>query len=996
MLKKLLLASFVTSTLVTQRAQATTYKNAPRHERISKIPKLMQQGQNGYCIMVSAELKGKLKNLDRFIKHKESLGFKVHVVYSNEWGGGKGLQSVKNSTKWLKANYKKKHLLYVLLVGNPNPDTGDLSHAASALAWTDWPYMDLDSDWGPVLMPKSKSVDENYQGETFKGKDTVDLTKINGQWDVLVGRIPWYGEDSDHWKAEDVDLILNRTIRYETEKGDRSWRLNWVWAEHGDGSKKTRTRELVDKFGADYTRLWQQWGDTVPPDGEPNEIREVLNHHQEEKKDPIGFVHYHSHGTGDAVSATISTKKAVDLKDDYPAVHYVNACSVGTPRNPNNIVAALFRFNGIASIGPSMSVIAGNDPRIKIPGTLYTGQSIGESFWNTAKARSYGENGIEGVNKTSLCYYLQGDPSIVPITQRTGSYLQVSPYAAQYDKVVGHKSSLFRKYTVYNNTDKEMDVSIKSSKPWLAVSKSSLTLPSGKGADIVAKVNVNHPGVVYGNNKAIISIASGDLKRDVKYTLDKQLERQTYYNSMDVPIRGHQFNKKDKEQGPQISPMTSGRLNKAINLDFILEMKGEANDIMVPGNNSFTMSFWFKVNDGGIAKEEVDTSKMTPEELKKYKFDQKIAARKARKKNEKMDRVGMKTLIATFNGAWNISITDDNKIALDLIVNRFMLPTDAEKAFRTARDFGKYVKEADDWSDYKVKGADYVQGQWHHVLFSIDREKKKVAFFVNGKKYESDQTLDFSVPLFHVAKNNVKLIGKEDASVSFDEMRFFNYPVSDSRSKAMYTHRSPDFIALPFAGDKRPPNKATMIWKSVTPKAKRILEYAENADFSDKKSINVSGKESYTFTNLENNKTYFWRLATQIGKDKVMSTTSYFITDETVEVKAPEIVAKLAKKPPVFVVGQAGQDFELQKYVKDSPGDKHTYEGVVVPSWATLTSAGIIFTNYGPKSQHLGDNKIIVKVTDQTGQSTEKEFVLKVVNEIPTKSKKKKKKNESS
>ena len=870
----LALALSCSSTVLAQ--DKTVYKSSPKHDRISEIPKLMKQGQNGYCIMVSAELKGKLKNLDSFIKHKESLGFKVHVVYSDEWGGGKGLQSVKNSTKWLKENYQEKNLLYVLLVGNPNPDTGDLAHAASALAWTDWPYMDLDSDWGPVLMPKAKKVEEGYKGETFKGKETVDLTKINGQWEVLVGRIPWYGEESDHWKAEDVDIIMNRIIRYETEQGDRSWRLNWVWAEHGDGSKKTRTRELVDKFGGNYTRLWQQWGDTVPPDGEPNEIKHVLNHYQEEKIDPIGFVHYHSHGTGDAVSATISTKKAVDLKDDYPAVHYVNACSVGTPRNANNIVAALLRFNGIASIGPSMSVIAGNDPRIKIQGDIYSGQSIGESFWNSAKARSYGEEGISGVNKTSMCYYLQGDPSIVPITQRTGSYLQVSPYAAQYDKVVGEKSPLFRKYTVYNNTDKEMEVSAKSSQPWLTISKSSLTLPAGKGTDIVAKINSSHPDVIYGNNEAVISITSGKLKRDVKYTLDRQLERQTYYNSMDMPIRGHQFNSKDKEHGPQISPMTSGHLKKAINLDSILEMKGEANDIMVPGNNSFTMSFWFKVNDGGIEKEEVDTSKMTPEELKKHNFDKKIAARKARKKNEKMERVGIKRKIATFNEAWTISVSDNNKITLDLIINRFMLPKDAKKSFRTARDFGKYVKEADDWSDYRVEGAEFVQAKWNHVVFSIDRENKKVNFFVNGKKYESKQKLDFTVPLMHVAKKNVALLGREDSSISYDEMRFFNYPVADSISKGMYTHRSPDFTALPYAGDKRPPNKATMVWKSVNPKAKRVLEYSEKADFSSKKSVDVSGKENYTFTNLENNKTYFWRLVTQIGQDKVTSTASYF------------------------------------------------------------------------------------------------------------------------
>jgi hypothetical protein len=132
-----------------------------------------------------------------------------------------------------------------------------------------------------------------------------------------------------------------------------------------------------------------------------------------------------------------------------------------------------------------------------------------------------------------------------------------------------------------------------------------------------------------------------------------------------------------------------------------------------------------------------------------------------------------------------------------------------------------------------------------------------------------------------------------------------------------------------------------------------------------------------------------------MGKTKVTSTPSYFITDATVEIKAPIIIEKIVKKPPFFLVGKAGQDLELRKFVTDSPGDKHTYEGIVVPKWATLTSAGIIFTAYGPKEEHIGDNKIVVRVTDQTGLSHEKEFSLRVVKEIPTNGKKKKKKESS-
>ena len=993
-------------------AQSKAYKPAPRHKRISEIPKLMKQGQNGYAILISSALKGKLKNLKAFVKHKQARGFKVHVVYSDQWGEGRGLDSVKNCTKWLKENYKKRHLLYVLLVGDPDPDEGDIAHAATSLAWTDWPYMDLDSDWSPALYKKvkgkKKGSEEGAESSSaevcdaeprpegaLSGKKAKGIEKINGQWEVLVGRIPWYGEDSSHWKAADVDIILARTMRYENAKGDLSWRMNWAFAEHGDGSKKTRTRELLDKFGADYVRLWQQWGDTAPPDGEPNEIKHTLNHHQETRKDPIGIVHYHSHGTGDAVCATISTKSAVDLKDDFPAVHYVNACSVGTPRNDKNIVAALFRFNGIAAIGPSMSVISPNGAKIKIPGSLYTGQSIGESFWNLQKSRSYGEQGIWGLNKTTLCYYLQGDPSVVPIKQTHGPYLQVSPYAAQYDKAVGGKSTIYRKYTVYNNTPKPVKVVAKSSAPWLVLSKSSFSLPPGKGLDVAAKVNVKHPAVKLGNNKAIISFTNGKLKRSVEYTLEKDLERQIYYNAFDTPVRGKQKNEVDKEEGMLFSPMTYGRLNKAIDLNFDLELNDETRKLMVPGTNSFTLSFWFKGTTDVKEVKQVDTSSMSKEERKAIRKTQ----RKTQKKEDKKTIGGISHKVATYGGAWTISVTDQGKIGLDLMANRFMMAADKEGALRKQSTLKKLIKESDShevWSDYRVQGPNYVSGEWNHVVLSVDRAAKKVNFFVNGKKYESEDKLDFSVPLMHVAKKYVTFNGHEERQNAFDELRYFNYAVSESTVRAMFANKSPDFTALPLAGDKRPPNEATLVWKSVSPKAKRILEYSTDSTFKTKKSIDVSGKKSHTLKGLTNKTTYFWRLTSQMGKTKVTSTPSYFITDATVEIKAPIIIEKIVKKPPFFLVGKAGQDLELRKFVTDSPGDKHTYEGIVVPKWATLTSAGIIFTAYGPKEEHIGDNKIVVRVTDQTGLSHEKEFSLRVVKEIPTNGKKKKKKNESS
>lgn len=447
---KLIIAIIISSWGPSSTLLTAALKDCPRMDVKTVIPQKMKQGQNGYAILISKEIVDKVPDLKTFIRHKESRGFKVHLITSDKWGGGKGIESAKNIHRWLRTNYKKLNLLYVLLIGNPNPDDGDLAHATASMGWTDWCYMDLDCDWTPALVHKPKKDQ----------KKLIKLRALNGQWEVLVGRIPWYGEDSAYWKAADVSVVLKRIMRYENDKRDKSWRLNRAWTDHGDGSKKMGDRKFCDKMGTNYIRLWKNFGDTAPPDGHTNEIKGLINEHQESQIDPIGFVNYHAHGGGTGVCGTIQSKGAEGLKDDYPAIHWLGSCSVGTPRNQKNLCGTIFRFNGIAVMGPSMSVTSPSPQRTKPKGNLHTGQSLGEYFWNRACSRAYGEEGVSGLNKTTVCYYLQGAPSVVPLGQRHGSPLQVSPYAAQYDKVVGKRSAIIRTYSVGNNTRKNMQVLI--------------------------------------------------------------------------------------------------------------------------------------------------------------------------------------------------------------------------------------------------------------------------------------------------------------------------------------------------------------------------------------------------------------------------------------------------------------------------------------------------------------------------------------------------------
>jgi len=969
------------------------FRDAPSFDRVTEIPARMAAGQNGYLILASEAVVGELKQLEAFKAHKEKLGFKVHVVHSGAWGGGQGLQSVSNIRKWLVAHYKDLDLLYVLLIGNPNPETGDIAHAATALAWTDWPYMDLDSPWEKVMRPKASKAQRNGKEAAPEGlyvKGVTDISDINGQWDVLVGRIPWYGPESTFWKAADVDAILARTMRYENDKRDTSWRFNYTWSEHGDGSKKMPIRRICDDVGANYVRLWHDFGDTAPTDGAPNRVKDVMNSLQEEGVDPTGFVYYHSHGGGESVCGTIHTKGVIDqLRDDYPAIHWFGACSVGTPRNDRNIVGAIFRYNGIASIGPSMSVASFKPDRTRIEGSLYTGQSIGEHFWNKAKAKSHGEQGISGLNKTTLCYYLHGDPSVVPFRQRHGAYLQVSPYAAQYDKVVGAPSPIRRTYTIANNTDQAMAVTLRSSAPWLVLSVASITLPPRKATDIVAAIDPAHPDVVHGSNRATIRAVSSGLSRTVDYTLEKTLSMQTYCNTMDAPVRGHRKSKDEKESGLAVSGLTKGRFSNAIVLDTPLNLAGRGRKMMIPGYNSFTLSFWFKdqpidapAPDGPaepVSYASEEERKAAASAARAAQKSAKRSERKLEKKLEKNRQVGIARKIMTFGGAWTISISEEGNVALDIVENKFMLPRDQEGALASRAAMREQMRTSEEWSDYHVEGPPYDGDAWTHVAFSLDRRTRRVLFYVNGKLCRSEDELSFEVPLLTVAKTYVTLQGTPGAPTAFDELRFFNHAVSVNTLKQLCTGRAPDHTFLPFPGDRRPPDQAALVWRTVDASAKRVLEYATAPTFADATRVNVSGQTSHVLDGLDDGRTYFWRVISRLGGVVVASTPSWFSTDKDVVIRAPVVGRRIDKKPPAFAIGDQGASVELSRYVHDTEGDTLSYELLKGPSWLTLTPEGVLFTPFGPRGTDTEGAKIAFRVTDQTGLSVEREAAVKVV-----------------
>ena len=170
-------------------------------------------GTADYVIITTSDIVAGSTELTTFVTVKELLGYSVEVVTEADWGGGTGDPAAEHIRDWLQANYAAMGIEYVLLVGDPNPATGDVP---MKMAWprssqtqyrespTDFYYAELTSNW-------------DADGDGLYGEWGGDFNSFPLQ-EVLVGRIPVYNGD-----FADLDAILRKTINYTTER-DGEWR----------------------------------------------------------------------------------------------------------------------------------------------------------------------------------------------------------------------------------------------------------------------------------------------------------------------------------------------------------------------------------------------------------------------------------------------------------------------------------------------------------------------------------------------------------------------------------------------------------------------------------------------------------------------------------------------------------------------------------------------------------------------------------------------------
>jgi hypothetical protein len=301
-----------------------------------------------------------------FAAHKAAHGLRVRVVTEDDFGAATaGRQRAEAIREWLRANAPALGARYLLLLGNPHPENGDIPMlrawprrgATTNTAYLDAPtdafYADLSGNW---------DLDgDGYPGEFLHdaGDGGVDFIA-----ELFVGRIPVYAGD-----VATLDAILRKSIAYETEPGDLSWRRS-VLLPMSFSDPATDGAWLAEQMKGDFlsSRGFAPWA--LYQEGSAGGAASVFTPDAELRGGtvaerwgamPYGIVAWWGHGSatrtmvgysgawdGDLLAAPTAA-----LNDAAPAFVFQTACLNGYPEAESNLSFSLLKNGAIAAVGSS-------------------------------------------------------------------------------------------------------------------------------------------------------------------------------------------------------------------------------------------------------------------------------------------------------------------------------------------------------------------------------------------------------------------------------------------------------------------------------------------------------------------------------------------------------------------------------------------------------------------------------------------------------------------
>jgi len=304
-----------------------------------------------YVIITTSSIQSASTKLSAFAASKEAQGYTVQVATGSTWGGGTGDTAAENIRDWLAANYASLNIQCVLLVGNPNPGSGDvpmkMCYAHSTPSYeqspTDFYYAELTGNWDL----DSDGRYGEYNGDYGPGGASRD-------WEVIVGRIPYYGSITD------LDDILDKIMTYQAAStADAAWRkMALLPMKPSDAStpgyhlgEAIKDDFVVPKGDWGYHRVYDEdYGLTpapeVTPCTKPN-VRDAWN------AEHPGATFWWTHGSATSASDVMDTTYAATLNDTYPTFTFQCSCNNGYPENTGNLGYTLLKNGAVSTVSAS-------------------------------------------------------------------------------------------------------------------------------------------------------------------------------------------------------------------------------------------------------------------------------------------------------------------------------------------------------------------------------------------------------------------------------------------------------------------------------------------------------------------------------------------------------------------------------------------------------------------------------------------------------------------
>lgn len=307
----------------------------------------------GFAIITTSAIINNSSMLGAFAEWKNNMGYDVFLVPQAQWGGGYGDVAAENIRTWLKENYQPKNLKYVLLLGDPDPSDGDVPMKMlwprnNATTYTDTNYRQSPSD----LYYADLSGNWDKDGDGFFGEGDDDMVSggIDTNWEVYVGRIPFYGSISD------LDSILLKLMNYENvPASETQWRMNVLLPmKPSDDStpgyqlgEAIKDNVIPSTWG--YHRIYDEaYGLSPIPERTPCTTSNVAS---DWKNGSYGAVVWWTHGSATSASSVMDSSSVSQLDNNRPSVVFQASCSNAYPENSNNLSYALLKNGAVVTIG---------------------------------------------------------------------------------------------------------------------------------------------------------------------------------------------------------------------------------------------------------------------------------------------------------------------------------------------------------------------------------------------------------------------------------------------------------------------------------------------------------------------------------------------------------------------------------------------------------------------------------------------------------------------